>query len=85
MLFSLGDCFTHTGLRLNAGQSNDLPPTISVALPTDCFPDWHRAPCCVPLSCTLFRRGRPALRAPEHEQMFVKKKKIEAQNNKWNS
>lgn len=34
--------------------------------------------CCV--SHALIRRGRPALRAPEHKQMFVK---IDEQNNVW--
>lgn len=78
MLFSLGDYFTHTGLRLNVGQSNDLPPTNSMDLPTDCSLDQDRAPRCDPLSHTLFRRVRHALRALNMNRCL---EKTEQQNN----
>lgn len=59
-----------------------LPLTDSEDLSMVCFLVQDRAPRCVSLSHTLLKRGPPALRAPQHEQMFMK---VKEKNNIWNS
>lgn len=75
MFLSLGDYLTHTGLRLNVGQSNDLPLTNSVGSPRR-----QQGPSLCLIHCSA---EEALLSGPlEHEQMFVT---TEEQNNIWNS
>lgn len=64
MLFSLGDYFTRTSVILNVGQSNDLPLTNSVDVPTSCFLDQCRAPRHVAPFHTPFEERPPCTAGP---------------------